>query len=196
MNLEQAQKMVKKTLSRKRFTHTMNVKKAAVELANRYGADPDKAALAAVLHDAAKEMPKDEMLRILQQNAIIAQNAQFRPTPVWHGVCAAILAQTQWDITDPEVLSAIACHTTGKPGMSKLDKIIYLSDMISEERDYPEVHQLRRMAQENLDTAVCTAVAMNLEWMRECGKTIDPLSEQALLDLQRLTDPREGNCHE
>lgn len=112
-------------------------KKMAVKLARRWGTDPEKAAMAAILHDSAKELPKQELLQIFADNAIIAENAPARPSPVWHGIAAAILAETQWGITDPEILSAIRCHTTGKPGMSKLDKIIYLADMTSAERDWP-----------------------------------------------------------
>ena len=196
MTTEQMKKLVKKRLSQKRYRHTVNVAKSAVKLARRYGADEQKAEMAALLHDAAKELPKDEMLRILNQDAIIAQTAIHRPTAVWHGLCAAILAEKEWGITDPEILSAVACHTAGKPGMSKLDKIIYLSDMICEERDYPEVHTLRKLAEKDLDLATATAVEMNLNWMHEKGKTIDPVSQQALEDLRRCVQPKGGNTHE
>ena len=137
MEYTEARKLVKARLSEKRWTHTKNVKKMAVKLAKRWGTDPEKAAMAAILHDSAKELPKQELLQIFADNAIIAENAPARPLPVWHGIAAAILAETQWGITDPEILSAIRCHTTGKPGMSKLDKIIYLADMTSAERDWP-----------------------------------------------------------
>ena len=137
MDYSEAKKLVKARLSEKRWTHTKNVKKMAVKLAKRWGTDPEKAAMAAILHDSAKELPKQELLQIFADNAIIAENAPARPSPVWHGIAAAILAETQWGITDPEILSAIRCHTTGKPGMSKLDKIIYLADMTSAERDWP-----------------------------------------------------------
>lgn len=196
MNAQQAQEMVRQCLSSKRYTHTVNVRDAAVQLAEKYGASTEKAELAALLHDAVKERPKQELLQILNENAIIAQNAQNSPPPVWHGICAAILAQTEWGITDEEVLSAIRCHTTGKKGMSKLDKIIYLSDMISVERDYPEVYELRRLAQEDLDTAVLTAVEKNIEWMRECGKAIDPLSLEALEDLKLQAAQNREDTHE
>ena len=122
MDYSEAKKLVKARLSEKRWTHTKNVKKMAVKLARRWGTDPEKAAMAAILHDSAKELPKQELLQIFADNAIIAENAPARPSPVWHGIAAAILAETQWGITDPEILSAIRCHTTGKPGMSKLDK--------------------------------------------------------------------------
>ena len=143
MDYSEAKKLVKARLSEKRWTHTKNVKKMAVKLAKRWGTDPEKAAMAAILHDSAKELPKQELLQIFADNAIIAENAPARPSPVWHGIAAAILAETQWGITDPEILSAIRCHTTGKPGMSKLDKIIYLADMTSAERDWPGVDDLR-----------------------------------------------------
>ena len=93
---------------------------------------------AALLHDIAKELPRDRLLQIFTENAIIAGNAAQRPAPVWHGAAAAILAQTQYGVDDGEILSAIRCHTTGRPGMTKLDKIIYLADMASYERTYPE----------------------------------------------------------
>lgn len=88
MNAKEAQKMVKECLSKKRYTHTMNVRDVAVHLAEKYGADPDKAELAALLHDAVKERSREELLQILQNNAIMAQMPEKSPPPVWHGICA------------------------------------------------------------------------------------------------------------
>ena len=192
MEYSEAERMVRAALSKKRYAHTCNVKEAAVELAQRYGADPEKAALAALLHDAVKERPKAELLQILRGNAIIAGNAAESPAPVWHGPCAAILAKTQWGVDDPEVLDAIRYHTTGRAGMTKMDKILYLADMISAERDYPEVGELRALAGENLDAAVLQAVRYNIRWMEECGKTIDPLSREALEDLERSAQAQKN----
>lgn len=185
MDLKQAQQLAQQRLSARRYQHTLNVRDQAVHLAQKYGADPEKAALAALLHDIAKELPREQLLQILQDNAIMAENAAQRPAPVWHGPCAAILCRTQWGVTDPEVLSAIDCHTTGKPGMSKLDKIIYLADMTSAERDYPEVYELRELAEEDLDKAMVTAVGQNLAWMEESGKPIDALSRETYDDLRK-----------
>ena len=94
MDYTAAKKLVKSRLSEKRWTHTKNVKKMAVKLAKRWGADPEKAAMAAILHDSAKEMPKQELLQIFADNAIMAESAPQRPSPVWHGIAAAILAET------------------------------------------------------------------------------------------------------
>ena len=99
--------------------------------------------------------------------------------PVWHGIAAAILAETQWGITDPEILSAIRCHTTGKPGMSKLDKIIYLADMTSAERDWPGVDDLRALEMQDLDRALCDALKRSIDFVEEKGGSLDPESVAA-----------------
>ena len=179
MDYTAAKKLVKSRLSEKRWTHTKNVKKMAVKLAKRWGADPEKAAMAAILHDSAKEMPKQELLQIFADNAIMAESAPQRPSPVWHGIAAAILAETQWGITDPEILSAIRCHTTGKPDMSKLDKILYLADMTSAERDWPGVEELRVLEMEDLDRALCDALKRSIDFVEEKDGTLDPESVAA-----------------
>ena len=158
MNLKQAKELVRSRLSDKRYEHTINVKKMAVKLAKHYGADEEQAALAALLHDAAKEISKDEMCAIMQAHPEYAEGGEARPTPVWHGVCASILARTEWGVTDEAVLSAIACHTAGKPGMTQLDKILYLADMTSAERDWPGVEKLRKLELKDLDAAMLAAL--------------------------------------
>lgn len=190
MTEQKARRLAKKRLSAKRYQHTLNVRRMAVKLAKRWGADPEKAALAALLHDTAKELPREEMLQILNDNAIMAENAQNRPSPVWHGICAAILAQTQWGVEDEEVLSAIRCHTTGKPGMSLLDEIVFLADMTSAERDYLEVDYLRKLEKEDIHRAMREALEMNLHWLEESGKPVDEETRAALEDLRQ----RERNA--
>ena len=184
MTYQQAEDMVRRTLSPKRFQHTMNVKKLAVRMAQHYGVDTEKAALAAVLHDSAKELPRTELLQIMQDNAIIKKGTQNRPEPVWHGICAAILAKTQWNVQDEELLSAIACHTTGKENMSKLDKILFLADMTSAERDYPGVEELRSLEMRNLDKAMIQALKMTISFVEQKNAIADPESAKALAWLQ------------
>ena len=188
MTCEEAKQIVKPRLGHKRWTHTKNVKNMAVQLARRWGADPEKAALAALLHDSAKELPKEVQLQIFADNAIIAENAPARPAAIWHGIAAAILAQTQWGVTDSEILSAIRCHTTGKPEMSLLDKILYLADMTSAERDWAGVEELRKLEMEDLDKALCVALKQSIDFVKEKGGELDPESvaayeyQKALLD--------------
>ena len=179
MDLKQAKELVRSRLSDKRYEHTINVKKMAVKLAKHYGTDPEQAALAALLHDAAKELPKDEMRAIMQAHPEYAQGGEARPTPVWHGICAAILARTEWGVTDEAVLSAIACHTAGKAGMTQLDKILYLADMTSAERDWPGVDDLRALEMQDLDRALCDALKRSIDFVEEKGGSLDPESVAA-----------------
>lgn len=183
MDLKQAKELVRSRLSDKRYEHTINVKKMAVKLAKHYGTDPEQAALAALLHDAAKELPKDEMRAIMQAYPEYAQGGEARPTPVWHGICAAILARTEWGVTDEAVLSAIACHTAGKAGMTQLDKILYLADMTSAERDWPGVEKLRKLELKDLDAAMLAALKQTNDFVLSQGKPLDPMSKAAYEDI-------------
>ena len=190
MNQKQAKELVRSRLSDKRYEHTLNVKKMAVRLAKRYGVDEDKAALAALLHDSAKEISKDEMRELMRQYPQYAEGGEERPTPVWHGICAAILARTEWGVEDEAVLSAIACHTAGKPGMSKLDKILYLADMSSAERDWPGVNKLRKLERKDLDAAMLMALKQTNDFVLSQDKPLDPMSKAAYDDIQAQVEAR------
>ena len=178
MDLKQAKELVRSRLSDKRYEHTINVKKMAVKLAKHYGTDPEQAALAALLHDAAKELPKDEMRAIMQAHPEYAQGGEARPTPVWHGICAAILA--------------IACHTAGKAGMTQLDKILYLADMTSAERDWPGVEKLRKLEMKDLDVAMLAALRQTNGFVLSEGKPLDPESKAAYEDILAHSGQNEG----
>ena len=190
MNQKQAKELVRSRLSDKRYEHTLNVRKMAVKLAKRHDADEDRAALAALLHDAAKEISKDEMRAIMKAHPEYAEGGEERPTPVWHGICAAILARTVWGVKDEAVLSAIACHTAGKPGMSKLDKILYLADMSSAERDWPGVNKLRKLERKDLDAAMLMALKQTNDFVLSQGKPLDPMSKAAYDDIQAQVEAR------
>ena len=188
MKWKEAKDLVKGRLSEKRYQHTLNVKKMAVKLARRYGVQEEKAALAALLHDAAKEIPKEEMKALMAQYPQYAEGGESRP--VWHGVCAAILARTEWGVTDEAVLSAIACHTAGKPGMTKLDKVVYLADMTSKERDWPGVNKLRKLEMKDLDAAMLAALKQTNDFVLSQGKPLDPMSKAAYDDILAQVEAR------
>ena len=192
MTLKQAKELVRSRLSDQRYEHTLNVKKMAVKLAKRYGADEEQAALAALLHDAAKEISKDEMRAIMRAYPEYAEGGEARPPPVWHGICAAILARTEWGVEDEAVLSAIACHTAGKPGMSRLDKILYLADMTSAERDWSGVDKLRKLERNDLDAAMLVALKQTNDFVLSQGKPLDPMSKAAYEDIQAQVEARAG----
>ena len=143
----------------------------------------DKAALAALLHDSAKEISKDEMRELMRQYPQYAEGGEERPASVWHGICAAILARTRWGVEDEAILSAIACHTAGRAGMSKLDKVVYLADMTSKERDWPGVGKLRKLEMKDLDAAMLAALKQTNDFVLSQGKPLDPQSAAAYEDI-------------
>ncbi|MDL2324657.1 bis(5'-nucleosyl)-tetraphosphatase (symmetrical) YqeK [Ruminococcaceae bacterium OttesenSCG-928-A16] len=185
MTVEQAQQLAKQTLTPKRYTHEQNVVDAAIQLAQQYGASPKQAALAGWLHDIVKEQSQPELLRLLQQDDIIAKSTQKRPVPVWHGPCAAVFAKHQLNVQDADVLSAIGCHTTGKPGMQLLDKILFVADMISAERNFSGVEELRTLAFENLDAAVIAIMQQSIAYVQKQGRPLDEETIDALKSMQK-----------
>ena len=175
---------VKKQLSRDRWRHTLGVRRAAVKMARRYGADVKKAELAALLHDFLKEISKTEMLQIFADHAIMENTIRQRVPAAWHGMAAALVVRQRFGVRDEEILSAIDCHTCGKVGMSKLDKILYLADMISAERDFDGVDELRTLCRQGLDTAMLWALRHTVDYVTAGGKMLDQLSLDALHDLE------------
>ena len=109
-------------------------------------------------------------------------------------ICAAILARTQWGVEDEAVLSAIACHTAGKPGMSRLDKIVYLADMTSAERDWPGVNKLRRLERKDLDLAMLAALKRANDFVLSEGKPLDPMSKAAYDEIKAEVDARAAKA--
>lgn len=173
-------KLAQKTLSERRYTHTCNVARLAKALAKQYGADPGKAEIAGYLHDICKELPRPQMLQMLHENAIITDNASQKPVGVWHAAAAMIYSKDTLHIEDEEILNAIRYHTSARAGMTKLDQIIYLADMCSAERDYPEVGELRELLRQDLDTAMTRALELSLMWLTEEKRDIDTDSIAAL----------------
>ena len=146
------------------------------------------------IDQAAKEISKDEMRAIMRAYPEYAEGGEERPTPVWHGICAAILARTEWGVEDEAVLSAIACHTAGKPGMSRLDKILYLADMTSAERDWSGVNKLRRLERNDLDAAMLVALKQTNDFVLSQGKPLDPMSKAAYEDIHAQVEARAGTA--
>ena len=178
-NIGTAQLLIPLLLREKRAQHTFNVAKLAVEFAKKHGADVQKAQLAALLHDIMKQVPDHIMLHRAQQSDII-EKISGKPMPVLHGFAAADFARREMDIEDEEILMAIKSHTCGRRNMTDLEKIIYLADMLSEERNYPEKEPLLALAWENLDIAMEQALKDSINWLKEKGGAIDTDSYEAL----------------
>ena len=137
-----------------RFIHSVNVAKSAVELAKKYGADENKAEIAGILHDSCKELNKDDMLQIIRDSGIILDNVEKNSPKLWHQVAGFCYARDVLKIEDKDILNAIRYHTTGRDGMSLLEKIIFIADFISDERQYDGVEIMREKASKSLEEAM------------------------------------------
>lgn len=149
MKIEEAILCVKQHLPEKRFKHTLRVAKEAVQLANRYKVNQYKAELAAIFHDYAKYRSLHEMKRWILDSPLPKDLLQYHHE-LWHGPVGAILVEKKYGITDPDVLSAIRYHTTGRAYMSMLDLIIYVADYIEPGRNFSGVEEVREVAEKDI----------------------------------------------
>ena len=139
-------KLLKSRLDEYRYIHSLGVADSARELAGIYGADEEKAYFAGLLHDVAKNMPKDEQLSLMDKGGITLSQAEKNNPALWHAMAGECYLRLHMCITDPEILGSVRYHTTGKAGMTLLEKIIYVADYISAERNYPDVDVMRDLS--------------------------------------------------
>ncbi|MDE6730592.1 MAG: bis(5'-nucleosyl)-tetraphosphatase (symmetrical) YqeK, partial [Oscillospiraceae bacterium] len=135
-----------------------NVARASKLLAQQYGADMQKAYFAGLVHDICKEMPFEEQYRLVTAGDFAPDFAELHSRKLWHGIAGAQFLLDEFHIRDTDILNAVRFHTVGRAEMSLLEEIIYMADMISEERDYKGVEKMRRLAQKNLDSAMLEAL--------------------------------------
>lgn len=159
MKLEKIEKELEKTLSPKRFRHSAGVAEMARHLAHLYGASEEKAYLAGWIHDCAKEMTLSEMQHVVKKAHLTFDDAKHMlgSRALLHGPAGSVLAKTAFGIDDEEIRGAIYYHTTGRVGMTLLEKIVFLADYIEPNRDFPGVEDLRLLAEKDLDEAVLAA---------------------------------------
>jgi len=165
---------LKTLLKEDRYIHTLATQREAIKLAKNYGVDPEKASLAALLHDCAKNMGVDNMLDILNKQYIRIDEIEKKNTALLHGKAGRIMAKYKFNVTDEEILSAIEYHTTGKENMTMLQKIIFLADVIEETRTYEGVEEVRDVAYENIDKAIVMSLNRTILSILKRGNLLHP----------------------
>lgn len=177
-DLKALQKQVKEALSDDRYEHTLGVMYTAESLAMRYGADMTKAAVAGLLHDCAKCIPNAQKLKMCRKNGIEITAMEEKNPSLLHAKLGAYLAETVYGVTDPEILSAIRCHTTGKADMSLLDMIVYMADYIEPNRDKaPNLKEIRKLTFENIEEALYQVLEGTLQFLSDRPEMIDPTTK-------------------
>lgn len=182
MNRNEALQLVKEQITDKRYVHTLGVAETAVLLAERFGADVEKAELAAIFHDYAKFRPKEEMKQIIMNQSMAKDLLNFH-SELWHAPVGAYLVEQEAGITDREILAAIAYHTTGRVGMTLLEKVVYLADYIEPGRSFSGVDEVRETAKESLDLAMIQAIRNTIIFLMNKKQAIYPDTFRTYNDL-------------
>ena len=171
------EEQLKKDLPAKRYHHTVGVTYTACALAMRYGCDIDKARLAGLLHDCAKNLPDSEKRALCEKGG---RGAEGMIPSLLHAPAGSVRAREVFGVSDTDILSAIEWHTTGRPDMTLLEKIIYVADYIEPDRhSAPGLGEIRRLAFEDLDACVERIMGSICDYLASSEKVTDPMTKSA-----------------
>ncbi len=174
MTVKEYDKIINERLKSARYKHSKNVAKEAVRLAKKYGADVHKAEIAGLLHDITKEADTEEHMDVIRRAGIELTELEQSSPKLWHAISGSAYVQTELDIDDKEIIDAIRYHTTGRADMTLLDKVIFVADFTSADRDYDGVEKMRKIADKGLDNAVLEGMAFTIADLAERKITIAP----------------------
>lgn len=163
--LDEIRDYLKNNLKPSRYGHTLGVVNTAIKLAEIYKEDKAKAEIAALCHDVAKNMTIEELRKVIKDENITLSVDEENTQELWHSIIGPIIARKLFGIEDEEILSAMRWHTTGKENMSKLDKVIYMADMIEPNRNFKGVDVLRRETFKDLDNGVLQGLNHTIKYL-------------------------------
>jgi nicotinate-nucleotide adenylyltransferase len=192
MLLDDYKTLIKERMGEHRYIHSVNVAKQAQRYAKMYGCDVDKAVIAGILHDVTKETPFDEQLKIISSGGIILDELENTTPKLWHSISGSVFVKNNLKIDDEDIINAIRYHTTGRKGMSLLEKIIFVSDFTGEERNYNGVEIMREKADRSLEEAMLYGLQFTLKDLSGRMLTIHPNALACYNELV-LKDEINGN---
>lgn len=188
-NLAKLRKEMEKTLEPKRYEHTLSVAYTAANLAAVHGENVENALVAGMLHDCAKCLSHNKQIALCDKNHVMLNDLEkAKDSPLLHAKAGSILARKEYGIKDEDILNAICYHTTGRPQMSRLEKIIYIADYIEPGRHHikrsgngapmDRLTRIRQMAYHNLDETLCSILSDTLTYLQEKGCRVDSMTYQ------------------
>lgn len=178
-DLRKIRKAMESRLDHKRYEHTLGVAYTAAALAMRYGQDIHNALLAGMLHDCAKCLTNEKRLEICEKHNLAISEAERRNPYLLHAKVGSFLAMKKYGVSDKDVINAILNHTTGRPGMSELEKIIWIADYIEPGRKQaPRLAEIRKLAFTDLDGAVLMALEDTLHYLRDGKIEMDDMTQK------------------
>lgn len=169
MNIDDIKLKLQKELEYSRYLHSLNVIEMAASLAEKYGVDVKKAELAGILHDCGKNFGGEKAREYAREIGYTPDEIELAQPRLLHGIIGEHIAKTEYNVDDEEVLSAIRWHTTGKAGMTDLEKIIYVADYIEPLRDFEGIEEMRKAAFQNLDECVVLCADSTIRFILKKG---------------------------
>lgn len=187
LNIDKIRKKVQKSQDDDRFEHTVGVMYTAAALAMRYGEDMERALTAGLLHDCAKGFSGEKKIKLCEKYGLPISDTERKNPGLLHAKLGAYLAEKEYDIEDTGILDAIICHTTGRPEMTLLDKILFIADYIEPNRNQaPNLDELRHLAFVDLDECLYAILAQQLGYLQSRKEAIDPMTEQTYSYYKKL----------
>ncbi len=178
MELQQLRDSVKPLMNASRYRHSLGVEEVAYDLALIHGSDTEKASIAGILHDCAKPLSDDELRKECVRLKLPVTEIEEQRALLLHAKVGAVYARDRFGIQDQDILNAIKYHTTGRPNMSLLEKIIFIADYIEPYRKpLPGIDRIRWTAYEDLDQAVTLIAKSTLDYLENTGVVIDSLTK-------------------
>ncbi len=174
---EKCRKMLKGSISKKRYMHSLGVSNTAACLAMKYGFDIRKAHLAGLLHDCAKGLSADELFETVASGNMEISDIERENPELLHSKAGMVVARKKYGIEDEEILSAICFHTTGRPQMSLLEKIVFVADYIEPNREgIPSLDRIRAMAFDDIDVATALICRNCIDYLNRASRLIDRIT--------------------
>lgn len=178
-DIKKLRKAMEKTLDEKRFEHTLGVAYTAACLAMCHGEDIHKAEVAGLLHDCAKCLDHSKKIMICEKHNIPITEIEYRNPFLLHAKAGSFIAMNKYNISDKDIINAILNHTTGRPGMSLLEKIVYIADYIEPNRKQaPNLADIRKLAFQDMDRALVWIMEDTLRYLKSIQSDIDPMTEK------------------
>ena len=194
MNIHQMEEKLKNVLSQKRFDHSIGVMEVAMKMAEHFGCDVEKARLAGLLHDCAKEIDKDDAVRLCDELGIELDDEKRVQKGLIHADLGAEIMKREYGVSDKEIYNAVKYHTMGRADMTGLDKILYLADFIEPtRREFEGLEKLRSLCFSDLDEAMLFAINLSISFVTGKGKTLHEQTIKTKAYFTKLIEERKAD---
>ena len=176
--------IIRNKLSPYRFNHSVEVAKSAVYLSEKYGGDCEKMYVAGLLHDVLKEADREETFSYVEKYIISLSELEKVTPKLWHAIVGAEFIRNELSIDDEEIITAVRYHTTGRADMTLSEKILFIADFISADRDYNGADEMRERAEKSLECAMDMGLSFTIADLVEHGRPIHPDTVDAYNDIK------------